>query len=183
MQEGRAGVSLPGGDCDRGDKAGLSPCRRWHRGRMCPPRSRLCDPGLARQVLRNKGVYESVKYIQQENFWIGPSSVRGRPGDRCSPSLRLCPPPRAKGGVSSGCSLLLSPSYVAATLVPACCPVPFAPLLALQHRGGMLGDTQSLPTFHPLGVLGSALGGSCWQGGVWTPPGAPPGASPPSRST
>uniref|UniRef100_A0A8C9TIX2 Inactive rhomboid protein n=1 Tax=Scleropages formosus TaxID=113540 RepID=A0A8C9TIX2_SCLFO len=25
-------------------------------------------------VLRNKGVYESVKYIQQENFWIGPSS-------------------------------------------------------------------------------------------------------------
>ncbi|XP_043944971.1 inactive rhomboid protein 2 [Protopterus annectens] len=26
------------------------------------------------RVLRNKGVYESVKYIQQENFWIGPSS-------------------------------------------------------------------------------------------------------------
>lgn len=26
-------------------------------------------------VLRNKGVYESVKYIQQENFWIGPSSI------------------------------------------------------------------------------------------------------------
>ncbi|KAI1896730.1 hypothetical protein AGOR_G00097810 [Albula goreensis] len=25
-------------------------------------------------ILRNKGVYESVKYIQQENFWIGPSS-------------------------------------------------------------------------------------------------------------
>ncbi|XP_023675751.1 inactive rhomboid protein 2 [Paramormyrops kingsleyae] len=25
-------------------------------------------------VLRNKGVYESVKYTQQENFWIGPSS-------------------------------------------------------------------------------------------------------------
>nr|XP_020466625.1 inactive rhomboid protein 2 [Monopterus albus] len=25
-------------------------------------------------VLRNKGIYESVKYIQQENFWIGPSS-------------------------------------------------------------------------------------------------------------
>lgn len=25
-------------------------------------------------VLRNKGVYESVKYIQQQNFWIGPSS-------------------------------------------------------------------------------------------------------------
>lgn len=34
------------------------------------------DPGLSWQVLRNKGVYESVKYIQQENFWIGPSSVR-----------------------------------------------------------------------------------------------------------
>ncbi|NXA42986.1 RHDF2 protein, partial [Eudromia elegans] len=26
-------------------------------------------------VLRNKGVYESVKYIQQENFWIGPSTI------------------------------------------------------------------------------------------------------------
>ncbi|KAE8579941.1 hypothetical protein XENTR_v10024242 [Xenopus tropicalis] len=25
-------------------------------------------------VLRNRGVYENVKYIQQENFWIGPSS-------------------------------------------------------------------------------------------------------------
>ncbi|XP_078474774.1 inactive rhomboid protein 1-like [Lampetra fluviatilis] len=25
-------------------------------------------------VLRNKGVYEIVKYVQQENFWIGPSS-------------------------------------------------------------------------------------------------------------
>ncbi|KAM9362594.1 inactive rhomboid protein 2-like [Symphorus nematophorus] len=25
-------------------------------------------------VLKNKGIYESVKYVQQENFWIGPSS-------------------------------------------------------------------------------------------------------------
>ncbi|XP_066560379.1 inactive rhomboid protein 2 [Amia ocellicauda] len=25
-------------------------------------------------ILRNKGVYESVKYVQQENFWIGPGS-------------------------------------------------------------------------------------------------------------
>lgn len=25
-------------------------------------------------VLKNKGIYESVRYIQQENFWIGPSS-------------------------------------------------------------------------------------------------------------
>uniref|UniRef100_A0A3Q3AH07 Inactive rhomboid protein n=1 Tax=Kryptolebias marmoratus TaxID=37003 RepID=A0A3Q3AH07_KRYMA len=25
-------------------------------------------------VLRNKGIYESVKFVQQENFWIGPSS-------------------------------------------------------------------------------------------------------------
>ncbi|XP_029456284.1 inactive rhomboid protein 2 isoform X2 [Rhinatrema bivittatum] len=29
----------------------------------------------AELVLRNKGVYESVKYIQQENFWMGPSSI------------------------------------------------------------------------------------------------------------
>ncbi|KAK7804048.1 hypothetical protein U0070_015774 [Myodes glareolus] len=27
-------------------------------------------------VLRKRGVYENVKYVQQENFWIGPSSVR-----------------------------------------------------------------------------------------------------------
>uniref|UniRef100_A0A8C9WZM5 Inactive rhomboid protein n=1 Tax=Sander lucioperca TaxID=283035 RepID=A0A8C9WZM5_SANLU len=26
-------------------------------------------------VLRNKGVYENVKFVQQENFWIGPGSV------------------------------------------------------------------------------------------------------------
>ncbi|CDQ99651.1 unnamed protein product [Oncorhynchus mykiss] len=26
------------------------------------------------QVLRNKGVYENVKFVQQENFWVGPSS-------------------------------------------------------------------------------------------------------------
>ncbi|XP_069849039.1 inactive rhomboid protein 2 isoform X1 [Dipodomys merriami] len=26
-------------------------------------------------VLRSKGFYESVKYIQQENFWVGPSSL------------------------------------------------------------------------------------------------------------
>lgn len=25
-------------------------------------------------VLKNKGIYQSVKYVQQENFWIGPSS-------------------------------------------------------------------------------------------------------------
>ncbi|XP_060795680.1 inactive rhomboid protein 1 isoform X1 [Neoarius graeffei] len=26
-------------------------------------------------VLRNKGIYENVKYVQQENIWIGPNSV------------------------------------------------------------------------------------------------------------
>uniref|UniRef100_H2S2B3 Inactive rhomboid protein n=1 Tax=Takifugu rubripes TaxID=31033 RepID=H2S2B3_TAKRU len=31
-------------------------------------------------VLKNKGIYESVKFVQQENFWIGPSSVSGSPG-------------------------------------------------------------------------------------------------------
>ncbi|XP_010782201.1 inactive rhomboid protein 1-like [Notothenia coriiceps] len=25
-------------------------------------------------VLRNKGVYENVKFVQQQNFWVGPSS-------------------------------------------------------------------------------------------------------------
>lgn len=27
------------------------------------------------EVLRNKGVYENVKFVQQQNFWVGPSSV------------------------------------------------------------------------------------------------------------
>lgn len=27
------------------------------------------------QVLRNKGVFENVKFVQQQNFWLGPSSV------------------------------------------------------------------------------------------------------------
>lgn len=27
------------------------------------------------KVLRNKGVYENVKFVQQQNFWVGPSSV------------------------------------------------------------------------------------------------------------
>ena len=34
----------------------------------------LCDVFWF-QVLRNKGVYENVKFVQQENFWIGPGSV------------------------------------------------------------------------------------------------------------
>ncbi|XP_054459647.1 inactive rhomboid protein 2-like [Anoplopoma fimbria] len=29
---------------------------------------------MSELVLKNKGIYESVKFIQQENFWIGPSS-------------------------------------------------------------------------------------------------------------
>lgn len=46
--------------------------------RLCPlstvtlPTLSPCRP---LQVLKNKGIYESVKYVQQENFWIGPSSV------------------------------------------------------------------------------------------------------------
>lgn len=27
------------------------------------------------KVLRNKGVYENVRFVQQQNFWVGPSSV------------------------------------------------------------------------------------------------------------
>uniref|UniRef100_A0A3Q4HZE6 Inactive rhomboid protein n=1 Tax=Neolamprologus brichardi TaxID=32507 RepID=A0A3Q4HZE6_NEOBR len=38
----------------------------------------LPSPGLflptGSPVLRNKGVYENVKFVQQQNFWVGPSS-------------------------------------------------------------------------------------------------------------
>ncbi|XP_060700389.1 inactive rhomboid protein 2-like isoform X1 [Hemiscyllium ocellatum] len=40
-------------------------------------------------VLRNKGVFESVQHVQQENFWIGPSSVALiHLGAKFSPCLR-----------------------------------------------------------------------------------------------
>ncbi|XP_049758811.1 inactive rhomboid protein 1 isoform X1 [Elephas maximus indicus] len=49
-------------------------------------------------VLRNRGVYENVKYVQQENFWIGPSSVRAAGqealihlGAKFSPCMRQDP--------------------------------------------------------------------------------------------
>ncbi|XP_053711743.1 inactive rhomboid protein 2-like [Synchiropus splendidus] len=39
----------------------------------------IAPPGFSQHsktelVLKNKGIYESVKYVQQQNFWIGPSS-------------------------------------------------------------------------------------------------------------
>ncbi|KAM5152051.1 inactive rhomboid protein 1 [Mantella aurantiaca] len=40
-------------------------------------------------VLRNKGVYENVRYIQQENFWIGPNSANLiHLGAKFSPCMR-----------------------------------------------------------------------------------------------
>lgn len=44
-------------------------------------------------------MYESMKYIQQENFWIGPSSVRGPGRDSISAgSLWPLPPPAEQEG-------------------------------------------------------------------------------------
>uniref|UniRef100_A0A669DI62 Inactive rhomboid protein n=1 Tax=Oreochromis niloticus TaxID=8128 RepID=A0A669DI62_ORENI len=34
----------------------------------------FCGHSTTELVLKNKGIYESVKYVQQQNFWIGPSS-------------------------------------------------------------------------------------------------------------
>ncbi|XP_055097603.1 inactive rhomboid protein 1 isoform X1 [Symphalangus syndactylus] len=43
-------------------------------------------------VLRNRGVYENVKYVQQENFWIGPSSeALIHLGAKFSPCMRQDP--------------------------------------------------------------------------------------------
>lgn len=40
-------------------------------------------------VLRNKGVYENVKFVEQENFWIGPSSEKLiHLGAKFSPCMR-----------------------------------------------------------------------------------------------
>lgn len=137
---------------------GLSPCRwlegTWHYGGVPPP-GWLCDPGLILQVLRNKGVYESVKYIQQENFWIGPSSVSNLPAPG---ALRVLPSP-------------LSPSCMAIILAPACYPAPrfwVCELLlpaprALQHspepkhHRGMLGrEPVPCPPSIPLSGISSA---------------------------
>lgn len=59
--------------------------------------SLFCCPPL-RQVLRNKGVYESVKFIQQENFWIGPSSVRPRLGMQSEQGAPVFCHPQLGGG-------------------------------------------------------------------------------------
>ena len=58
--------------CPRSTKSGLPPAHSdgWERDRAL---SYLLSTS---QVLRNRGVYENVKSVQQENFWIGPSSVR-----------------------------------------------------------------------------------------------------------
>ncbi|XP_027626815.1 inactive rhomboid protein 1 [Tupaia chinensis] len=43
-------------------------------------------------VLRNRGAYENVKYVQQENFWIGPSSeALIHLGAKFSPCMRQDP--------------------------------------------------------------------------------------------
>ncbi|XP_077407566.1 inactive rhomboid protein 1-like isoform X2 [Vanacampus margaritifer] len=39
-------------------------------------------------VLRSTGVYENVKFVQQENFWIGPSSTLIHLGAKFSPCMR-----------------------------------------------------------------------------------------------
>ncbi|KAM9773438.1 inactive rhomboid protein 1-like isoform X2 [Syngnathus typhle] len=39
-------------------------------------------------VLMNKGVYENVKFVQQQNFWIGPSSALIHLGAKFSPCMR-----------------------------------------------------------------------------------------------
>lgn len=63
----------------------------WSLGSELPPASpweeragagSVSSLSLTFQVLRNRGVYENVKYVQQENFWIGPSSVRAGPCGR-----------------------------------------------------------------------------------------------------
>lgn len=45
-------------------------------------------------------MYESVKYIQQENFWIGPSSVRGLGGTRVSAGHPCLPLQLGREGIS-----------------------------------------------------------------------------------
>lgn len=106
-------------------------------------------------MLRNKGVYESVKYIQQENFWIGPSSVRTLPDPwpLVSHSALCFPCPELRGFsevlLSSGGQSLTS------SLQPA-----------------VLGT-------HPTGTCGIMVGWSCLPStgmtetfvyGLWRPP-------------
>ncbi|XP_010142189.1 PREDICTED: inactive rhomboid protein 2-like, partial [Buceros rhinoceros silvestris] len=71
-----------------------------------------------RLVLRNKGVYESVKYIQQENFWIGPSSIDLiHLGAKFSPCIRK---DRQGGERGSGCCVQNDKSGCIQTLPRDC---------------------------------------------------------------
>lgn len=50
-------------------------CSFWELFSPVPATCSWYSHFFSLQVLRNRGVYENVKYVQQENFWIGPSSV------------------------------------------------------------------------------------------------------------
>lgn len=130
-----------------------------------PPPLAGADPGLAWQVLRNKGVYESVKYIQQENFWIGPSSVRALPHHQGSALCSPCPEPRGVFGVFLSPGRELNPSSQPAAPGTRC-PHPSGPPARSQpglgaqqrfpdlwHHGGMVrrNPIPSPPAFPPLG--------------------------------
>ncbi|XP_047434589.1 inactive rhomboid protein 2-like [Mugil cephalus] len=78
-------------------------------------------------VLKNKGIYESVKYVQQENFWIGPSSEDLiHLGAKFSPCIR--PDPQIVSLIQkdkdlereSGCCVQNDNSGCVQTLSPDC---------------------------------------------------------------
>lgn len=85
----------------------------------CVGRSSWGSCFLSLQVLRNRGVYENVKYVQQENFWIGPSSVSAVAWDCCGLMGGLCCS-RATPGPSAAWSLVLA-AAVGWASVGFCC--------------------------------------------------------------
>lgn len=129
------------------DEGGCSAPHKRRGGGYTPTAPALlvgADPGPTWQVLRNKGVYESVKYIQQENFWIGPSSVRALPDHCPSPSTSLCPPcPEPRG--SLGCSSPQGESFTPhPSLLPRTLDAPIPLGLAAWSQPG-LGAQQRFP--------------------------------------
>ncbi|XP_037319630.1 inactive rhomboid protein 1 isoform X2 [Pungitius pungitius] len=78
-------------------------------------------------VLRNKGVYENVKFVQQQNFWVGPSSeALIHLGAKFSPCMRQDPEiqkliqeKRAREG-ESGCCVRNDRSGCLQTLQEEC---------------------------------------------------------------
>ncbi|TSK62586.1 Inactive rhomboid protein 2 [Bagarius yarrelli] len=105
-------------------------------------------------VLRNKGVYESVKYVQQQNFWIGPGSVDLiHLGAKFSPCIRRDTKIAVRMQLDkdqereSGCCVQNDNSGCVQTLRSDCSVLPTSHDSFNENQPRASSDTETLATF------------------------------------